>query len=79
MIAPNHVRMWRDAEHLHALGPRAIAEFLVALGTATDTETEIAEHLARWRRLDPAMVHAVLAASGGRQFPPVMQAVERAA
>ncbi|MBW6397623.1 hypothetical protein KPL78_07195 [Roseomonas sp. HJA6] len=70
----------RGAEHLIALGPRGLAEFLHELGEATRTEAAIAEHLARWRRLDPAMLHSVLSLhTAGRQFPPALIPVERAA
>jgi hypothetical protein len=70
----------RGAEHLHALEPRGIMEFLAEFAAATGTEAHLAEHLARWRRLDPALLRAVLdGTTGGRQFPPAVQAVERAA
>lgn len=78
MTAGLHLQ--RGAEHLIALGPRGVAEFLAEIGAATGTETEIADHLTRWRRLDPAMLRAVLARhAGGRQFPPAVVAVEAAA
>ncbi len=70
----------RGAEHLCRLGPRAVAEFLAEVGAATGTEAAIAEHLARWRRLDPHMLRAVLdSTTGGQQFPRRLVVVERAA
>jgi len=73
------LHLCRGAEHLHALGPRAIAEFLAALAAETGTEAVIGDRLAEWRRLDPALLRAVLEASGGHQFPPAVQVVERVA
>jgi hypothetical protein len=51
-----------DVAHLHALGPRAIAELLAELGAARMVRTEIEVLLRKYRRLDPAVV----AALGGR-------------
>ena len=78
MMPPLHLQ--RSAEQLHALGPRALAEFLHELAEATGTAHEIEDMLGIWCRLDPAMVRAVLAQfAGGREFPPLIQPVERAA
>ena len=78
MMPPLHIQ--RGAEHLHALGPRALAEFLQELAEATGTAHEMQDMLGTWRRLDPAMVRAVLAQfAGGRDFPPLIQPAERAA
>ncbi len=76
MMPPLHIR--RGAEHLVALGPRGLAEFLAEVGAATGNEAAIADALACWRRLDPAMVRGVLAHhADGRQFPSAVVAVER--
>ena len=70
----------RGAEHLIALGPRGLAEFLAEVGAATGTEAAIAEHLAAYRRIDPAMLRDVLTRhAAGRQFPPAVVLVERVA
>ncbi|MBR0661338.1 hypothetical protein [Neoroseomonas oryzicola] len=78
MTPPLHIQ--RGAEHLCRMGPRGLAEFLHDLGERTGTVAEIADMLAEWRRLDPALLGAVLAQfAGARQFPPSIQPVERAA
>jgi hypothetical protein len=80
MSPPLHLQ--RGAEALHRMGPRALAEFLDALALALGDEAGdvLADHLARWRRLDPRLVRAVLAGfTGGREFPPAVQPVEHAA
>ncbi|WP_198374057.1 hypothetical protein [Neoroseomonas rubea] len=81
MSAPLPHSLARGAEHLHALGPRAIAEFLheIAGAVAEGAEDVIADRLARWRRLDPCLLRAVLARhSAGREFPAAVQLVDAA-
>jgi hypothetical protein len=52
------------AAHLHALGPRALHEFIVELITAHGTG--IIDRLEAYRRIDPT----ILCALGGDRFPP---------
>lgn len=59
------VRLARGAEHLAALGPRAIAEFLAELGRVHGIDEDILAHLDRWREhLTPELLRAV----GGDRF-----------
>jgi hypothetical protein len=50
--------------HLHALGPRAVGEFLSEFPARRIVRTEIDLLLRRYRRLDPVVV----AALGGDRF-----------
>jgi hypothetical protein len=61
-----HLR--RGAQHLHDLGPRPLAEFLIELGRVHDIDcTAICDHLGCWRRrLTPELVRAV----DGDRWPP---------
>ena len=52
--------------HLHASGPRPLAEFLAELGRTLDAEADILAALDRWRALSPELVRAV----GADAFPP---------
>jgi hypothetical protein len=80
MSAAAELALRRGAEHLHELGPRALAEFLLELSTATGCEAELLDMLRIWRRLDPDHLGAVLHHyHAGREFPPLVQAVETAA
>lgn len=56
----------RQVEALHRLGPRAVAEFLREIGARGMRWALIEQLLARYARLDPAVVRAV----GGDRFPP---------
>lgn len=59
------LRLQRGAEHLAALGPRAIAEFLAELGRNHGIDQDILARLDRWREhLTPELLRAV----GGDQF-----------
>jgi hypothetical protein len=62
----DRLRLQRGVEHLHACGPRAVAEFLADLdhciGGMPATLGLLAEYQAR---LSPAMLRAV----GGDRFP----------
>lgn len=71
------LRIQRGAEHLHSLGPRAIAEYICELAARIGGQPAAAALLAEYeRRLTPAM----LAATGGDRFPPrPLRAVPRAA
>lgn len=55
----------RHVEHLAALGPRAIAEFLIETGRASGCSDEIGERLASYQRISPDM----LTATRGGEFP----------
>jgi hypothetical protein len=60
-------RFQSGAEHLHCLGPRATAEFLVEIAGPKDAIPAIMDLLAEYEwRLTPAM----LGATGGDHFPP---------
>lgn len=66
-MAPlDQMRFYRGAAHLHALGPRAVAELLMELAQSTGDAARILDHLARYRRLTPAVVRA----AGGDRCPP---------
>lgn len=56
----------RHAEHLVALGPRAVAEFLAELAREHDLEADIRRRLASYRRATPELLIAL----GGDRFPP---------
>jgi hypothetical protein len=57
MVVPaSCLRLWRGAEHLHRLGPRAIAEFLNAT-TSSEEYARILDRLDEYRaRLTPEMM-----------------------
>ena len=72
----DRLRFYRGAAHLHALGRRAVAELLMELPQSTGDTARILDHLARYRRLTPAMVRA----AGGDRCPPrPMHLAERVA
>jgi hypothetical protein len=52
--------------HLHALGPRPLAEFLNALATEHDISAEIVAKLREYQRLDAGVVSAL----GAHRFAP---------
>lgn len=61
----DRLRLERGAEHLAALGPRAIAEFLAELGRMHGLDEDILARLDRWREhLTPELLRAV----GGDRF-----------
>jgi hypothetical protein len=61
------LRLQRDVAHLHALGSRATAEFIVALTERIGGLPAALALLAEYeRRLTPEMLRAV----GGDRFPP---------
>ena len=61
------LRLQRDVEHLHALGSRATAEFIVDLTERIGGLPAALALLAEYeRRLTPAMVRL----AGGDRFPP---------
>ncbi len=57
----------RQVEHLHRLGPRAVAELLIEIAHCTGQSGVIADRLQAYARLDPAVLRAV----GGDKFPPI--------
>ncbi|WP_372623049.1 hypothetical protein [Falsiroseomonas sp.] len=65
----------RGAAHLHACGPRAVAEFIAEHQREGG---DILDRLDRWRQLDVALVRHVLGRwCGGRSFPPAVFEVPR--
>ena len=60
------LRLQRGAEHLHELGPRALAEFLAELAQRIGGMPATLGMLTEYQRLTPGMVRA----AGGDQFPP---------
>jgi hypothetical protein len=61
------LRLQRGAEHLHRLGPRAVAELLAEIAHRTGSMDDVLELLAQYRaRLTPELLHQV----GGDRFPP---------
>ena len=69
------MRLQRGAEHLHDLGPRALAEFLAEIAATIDGRPAIMGMLAKYRRrLTPAMIRV----AGGDCFPrrPLREAPE---
>ena len=63
---PADLRLQRQAERLHALGPRPIFEFCRELAEAHGIGADMQRRLAKYARLDPAVVRAF----GGDHFPP---------
>ena len=60
-------RFERQVEHLHRLGPRAVAEFLIEIARGTGQSSFIMDRLQAYARLDPEILRAV----GGDRFPPM--------
>ena len=63
------VRLRRDVEKLHRLGPRPLYHMLVELGCERSFRAAIEDSVARYARLDPAVVKALGAdrfSEGGR-------------
>ncbi len=61
------LRLRRGAEHLHRLGPRAIAELLAEIGHQAGCTAEVIELLEQYRhRLTPELLRQV----GGDRLPP---------
>ncbi len=68
MMTPlDRMRLESGAIHLHACGPRAIAEFLAEIGATIGGTPCIMGKLEQYkRRLSPELLRAV----GGDRFPP---------
>ncbi len=66
-ISPlERMRLDRGAEHLHCLGARATAEFLLELSATIGGQPAILRLLAEYQnKLNPTLLHA----AGGRRFP----------
>jgi hypothetical protein len=61
------LRLERGVEHLFRLGPRAVAEFLIAISAECGGLPAILDLIDEYRcRLTPEMVRA----AGGDRFPP---------
>ena len=66
------LRLQRGAEHVHRLGPRAMAELLAELAHQTGSIAATLDVLDDYqRRLTPAMIAVV----GASSFPPWLRAV----
>jgi len=59
------VRLQRDVEKVHRLGPRPLYEMMIELGHDRLLRVEIERLVARYAALDPAVVEAL----GGDRFP----------
>ena len=67
MLTPlDRMRLQRGAEHLHTLGPRAVAELLAEVAQSIGGTPCILDRLQKYERLRPAVVRA----TGGDRFPP---------
>ena len=63
----DRMRLERGAEHLHQLGSRATAEFLLELAATIGGQPAILRLLAEYQnRLSPTLLRA----AGGHQLPP---------
>ncbi len=60
-------RIEAGALHLHALGPRAVAELLLELAPPE----QVLDRLDRYRRISPGLLRAI----GGDRFPPRLSPV----
>ena len=67
------ISIQRGAEHLHNLGPRALAEALCEIADKTDGMPAVLVVLAAFERGSPGL----LAAVGADRFAPILQAVPR--
>ena len=65
MTRSGDIRFFRDIEHLHSLGPRAVAEFLAEIANENGCATAISGGLAEYRRITAAMIAA---AGAGRML-----------
>ncbi len=67
-VARDRLRLQRGAEHLHALGARALAEMLAELARDRCDLADTLDRLDAWRAgLSPELLRA----SGGDRFPPL--------
>lgn len=67
-MSPLHrVQIEAGAQHVHDLGPRALAELLLELAPAD----QVLDRLNRYRRFSPALLRAI----GANRFPPRLYAV----
>ncbi len=67
LLPTERMRLDRGAEHLHRLGARATAEFLLELSATTGGQPAILRLLAEYQnRLSPNLLRA----AGGHRMPP---------
>ncbi len=66
-------RLERMIEHVHALGPRPLAEMLAEIARSTGQPDLVVDLVEKYARLDPEIVHAL----GADRFPPVPLEVVR--
>ncbi len=58
MTSEERLRVEAGAQHLHALGARAVAELLIALTVRVGGRAALEELLVEYCRITPAMAHA---------------------
>lgn len=58
IAAIDELRLERAAEHLHALGARAVTELLVEIGEQSDCTAWLLARLTAYYRLSPTMIYA---------------------
>ena len=72
MTMAERVRVEAGAEHLHALGARAVAELLIALTARVGGGAALVDLLTEYRRITPVMVRAAGADRRPRCIPRVV-------
>ena len=60
-------RWERMIEHIHSLGPRAVAELLAEIAAVTGQHVRVVDLVEEYAQLDPAVLRAI----GRDQFPPM--------
>ena len=71
MNSIQYLRLQRDVEHLHKLGPRALAELLLDIVGPVGEIELLLNSLERYRQVTPELLQAV----GGDRFPPRLSLV----
>jgi hypothetical protein len=64
----NRLRIERGARHLHSLGPRAVAEFLIEIGRQHACMDGVLAQLRDYGQLSPSMIRT----AGADRFPPAV-------
>lgn len=72
MTPAERLRVEAGAEHLHALGARAVAELLIALTARVGGGAALVDLLAEYRRITPAMARAAGADRRPRCIPRIV-------